>query len=107
MMTSIKNFKTIATFFIKQNGINSNNPYKDICDNYGDFMNLLKNYDSKISGIDYMDIANKSILAQLEHGFNKGNDWNKEELYDHFHYVNGCMNYWKGVLIEKGGYKFD
>ena len=61
-MTPIENFKKISVFFIKQNGLNSDDPYQEICDNYPDFMNLLNNYKSEDPGIDYMHIANKSIF---------------------------------------------
>ena len=107
VMTPIENFKKISGFFIKQNGLHSDDPYQEICDNYPDFINLLKNYKSEDPAIDYMHIANKSIFAQLEHGFNKCHSWSREEYYDHFQSVGCYMRYWKGVLTEKGGYKFD
>tara|TARA_Y100001972_G_scaffold125286_1_gene176187 strand:- start:67 stop:504 length:438 start_codon:yes stop_codon:yes gene_type:complete len=104
---AVDNYKKVHMFFYIQATENSSDPYQEVVDNYCEFENILNNYKQLDEHLDYMGMAIRNILLHLKTAKDSCHSWLKEEFYDHFQYMLTCMNYWKGVLEEKGGYTFD
>ena len=104
---AVDNYKKVHMFFYKQAVEDSSDPYQEVVDNYCEFENLLNEYKQLDEHLDYMGMAIRNILLHLKTANDSCHSWLKEEFYDHFQYMLTCMNYWKGVLEDKGGYNFD
>jgi hypothetical protein len=100
-MSGVQEFETVAKFFRQQAGIQSNDPYQDVCDNYGTLMSLMKEYNPK-SDTDEMKLAFNTILNLMQYGFDNCHSWVNEDFDDHYESMNNSISYWRSILTEKG-----
>ena len=104
---AVKNFKTVHSFFIRQGGMNSNDPYQDICDNYSDFMNRMSDYERNFTvEKDNMFTASNVVLILLRRCFDNCYSWSSGDFFKHFRVVNSAMYQWTKIL-ETDGYNFE
>ena len=105
--SAVNNYKEVYKFFCKQVTENSSDPYQEVLDNYDRLASLMREYEQpKDLKIDYMKMATNIVSLHIGTAMEKCYSWSYEEFYDHFEQVYCFMNYWKGVLIDKG-YNFE
>ena len=109
----MEQFKIVQKWFSTQASYASSDPYQDVCDNYSDFIKLLKTYSENkknrfacFSGPDKMEEVLKNIIALLNLGFSTCHNWNDHDGVRHFCYVNTQIIRYKQQLVDSG-YKFN
>ena len=113
----MEQFKTVEKWFSAQALAASSDPYQDVCDNYQDFIRLLKTYTenknknkkitlSCFSKEDKMKEVLEKIIGLLRGGFAACSTWHDHDGVRHFCYVNNQIALYKQQLIDDG-YKFD
>lgn len=107
----MEEFNFIDREFLKKIGINSNDPYQDICDNYYDYISRLEKYTNQKENIfcclhkNAMRSALKDIISMLNYGINNCSVWDNDTGNRHFRTVYSNIQVYK-VELEKHGYKF-
>ena len=109
----MEQFKTVEKWFSAQASLASNDPYQDVCDNYSDFIRLLKTYSENkknrftcFNKIDKMEEVLENIIGLLRVGYSTCPTWNGNDGVRHFCYVNSQIKLYKQQLVGSG-YKFD
>ena len=103
----MEQFKTVEKWFGTQASLASSDPYQDVCDNYSDFIKLLKTYSENkknrftcFSGRDKMEEVFENIIGLLRVGLSTCPNWNDYDGVRHFCYVNSQIILYKQQQTE-------
>ena len=110
----MEQFKVVDKWFASQAFQASCDPYQDVCDNYINFITLLKTYTNKkqsnlacCSKPDKMKEVLENIITLLRSGYTACSLWaESSDGVAHFCYVNQQIQNYKLDLIDHG-YKFE
>ena len=109
----MEQFKTVEKWFSAQASLASSDPYQDVCDNYSDFIKLLKTYSenkknrfASFTNKDKMEEVLENIIGLLRVGISTCPNWVDYDGVRHFCYVNSQIILYKQQLVDSG-YKFD
>ena len=105
----MEQFKTVEKWFANQACLASSDPYQDLCDNYSDFIKLIKTYTDKkqdkfgcCSKPDKMKEVLENIIVLLQSGYATCPNWLDSDGVAHFCYVYNQIKIYKQDLIDHG-----